>query len=107
MTSSSVIRNVRPMGGAATDVVLADGAISQLLPAGAAPADLPTLVVGEGRLMVPALVEAHTHFDKTLWGTPWRPNSAGPTRNHRISNEQQFLKDFPVPVAERARCTAR
>jgi len=33
---------------------------------------------------------------------PWRPNSAGPTRNHRISNEHTVLQDVRVPVAERA-----
>ncbi len=99
---STVIRNVRPPGGAAVDVVLNDGKISALLPAGSAAPELPTLVDGQGQLLLPALVESHVHFDKTLWATPWRPNSAGPTRNHRISNEQAVLKDFKVPMAERA-----
>lgn len=104
-TPSSVIRNVRPLGttgNEAKDVILTDGHISALLPAGSAAADLPTLVDGAGQLLLPALVESHCHLDKTLWATPWRPNSAGPTRNHRISNEQVVLKDFPVPMAERA-----
>lgn len=99
---STVIRNVRPLGGAAVDAVLHDGKISALLPAGSAAPELATLVDGQGQLLLPALVESHVHFDKTLWATPWRPNSAGPTRNHRISNEHTVLKDFPVPMAERA-----
>ncbi|WP_092002080.1 amidohydrolase family protein [Polaromonas sp. OV174] len=99
---STVIRNVRPLGGAAVDVVLHDGRISALLPAGSAAPELATLVDGQGQLLLPALVESHVHFDKTLWATPWRPNSAGPTRNHRISNEHTVLKDFQVPMAERA-----
>ncbi|MDB5850328.1 MAG: cytosine deaminase [Rhodoferax sp.] len=99
---SSVIRNVRPLGREAVDAVLADGKISALLPAGSAPAEMATLVDGQGRLLLPALVESHVHFDKSLWATPWRPNSAGPTRNHRITNEHTVLKDFKVPMAERA-----
>ena len=26
----------------------------------------------------PAFVDAHMHLDKTFWGEPWRPHSAGP-----------------------------
>ncbi|MGH8803294.1 MAG: amidohydrolase family protein [Polaromonas sp.] len=99
---STVIRNVRPLGGAAVDVVLNDAKISALLPVGGAAPELATLVDGQGQLLLPALVESHVHFDKTLWATPWRPNSAGPTRNHRITNEHTVLKDFKVPMAERA-----
>ena len=103
MTQTQVIRNVRPMGGPAQDVVLDEHArIAAWLPKGSADASLPTLLDGAGQLLLPALVESHVHFDKTLWNTPWRPNSAGPTRNHRITNEQGLLKDFGVPIAERA-----
>ena len=102
MTNTQVIRNVRPLGAAAVDLVLEAGMIRSVLSAGSAPATLPSLVDGQGQLLLPALVESHTHFDKTLWATPWRPNSAGPTRNDRISNEQVLLKDFAIPIAERA-----
>ncbi|MDI1247188.1 MAG: amidohydrolase family protein [Rhodoferax sp.] len=100
--SSTVIRNVRPLGREAVDVVLTQGKISSLLPVNSADPALATLIDGQGQLLLPALVESHCHLDKTLWATPWRPNSAGPTRNHRISNEQRLLKDFKVPMAERA-----
>ncbi len=99
---SIVIRNVHPLGREAVDVVLDGGKISALLPAGGAPAEMSTLVDGQGQLLLPGLVESHVHFDKSLWATPWRPNSAGPTRNHRITNEHTVLKDFPVPMGERA-----
>lgn len=102
MTTTQVIRNVRPLGAAAVDLVLEGGTIRSVLSAGSAPATLPSLVDGQGQLLLPALVESHTHFDKTLWGTPWRPNSAGPTRNDRIRNEQVLLRDFGIPIAERA-----
>ena len=112
--SRKVLRQVRPLGHDGLADVLIDGdRIAALLPAGSAPAELPTLADGDGRLMLlPALVESHIHFDKTLWGAPWRPNSSGPTRNHRIANEQSVLADFELPLAERAaplieHCVAR
>ena len=48
---STVIRNVRPLGGAAVDVVLNDAKISALLPAGSAAPELATLVDGQGQLL--------------------------------------------------------
>ena len=101
--STQVLRNVRPMGGAAVDMLIRDARIESTLPAGTADTALPTLLDGGGQLLLPGLVEAHCHFDKTLWNMPWRPNSAGPTRWHRITNEHAVLRDeVQVPVAERA-----
>lgn len=112
--TTQAIRRVRPLGHDGTaDLLIENGRIAAVLPTGAAAPSLPTLVDGEDRLMLlPALVESHIHFDKTLWGAPWRPNSAGPTRNHRIGNEQAVLKDFNASLAERAgplieQCIAR
>jgi cytosine deaminase len=102
MTTTQVIRNVRPLGAAAVDLVLEVGKIKALMPVGSAAPELPCLLDGQGQLLLPALVESHVHFDKTLWTMPWRPNSAGPTRNDRISNEQVLLKNFDVPISQRA-----
>jgi cytosine deaminase len=99
---TQVIRNVRPLGATAVDVVLDQGQIEAVVPAGSAPAQLPLLLDGGGQLLLPALVESHVHLDKTLWGMPWRPNTAGPTRNDRIANEQRLLPGIDVPIAERA-----
>ena len=99
---TQVIRDVRPLGAAAVDVVLDRATVEAVLPAGSAPAHLPLLLDGRGQLLLPALVESHVHFDKTLWGMPWRPNTAGPTRNDRIANEQRLLPGIDVPIAERA-----
>ena len=97
-----VIRNVRPLGAAAVDIVLEGARIGEVMPAGRAPAHLPCLIEGNGQLLLPGLVESHVHFDKTLWGTPWRPNTAGPTRLDKIANERRVLAGFDVPVAVRA-----
>jgi cytosine deaminase len=52
--------------------------------------------------MLPGLVEAHTHLDKTLWGLPWRPNSAGPRLVDYIENERRVRREIGVPVGVRA-----
>lgn len=109
---TQVIRNVRPLGGEAVDLLICDGFINALLPVGTAGAQVPCLLEGGGQILLPALVESHVHLDKSLWALPWRPNSAGPTRNDRIRNEQQLLAHYPVPITERAgplikQCIAR
>jgi len=97
-----LIRNVRPLGQAAVDLELDGERIHAVHPAGGADAGLPCLLDGAGQLVLPALVESHVHLDKTLWGMPWRPNSAGPTRDDRIRNEQRLLPTLGVPMAQRA-----
>lgn len=97
-----VIRNVRPLGGAACDVVLDQGVIKDMLPAGTAAPGIACLMDGKGQLLLPALVESHVHFDKTLWGMPWRANTAGMTRMEKISNEHGVLRNVGIAIADRA-----
>jgi cytosine deaminase len=102
MAPAQVIRHVRPWGqSAAVDLILAGGRIQAIKPTGETSA-LACLHDGQGQLLLPAFVEAHTHLDKTLWTLPWRSNSAGPTRNDRIANEHGVLKHLNSPMAERA-----
>src|SRR6218665_1664655 len=68
MTGDQVIRNVRPLGAAAVDIVLHRATIGAIVPAGSAAADIPCLLDGGARLLLPGLVESLVHFDKTLWG---------------------------------------
>jgi cytosine/adenosine deaminase-related metal-dependent hydrolase len=44
---------------------------------------------GGGRLLLPGLVEAHTHLDKTFWGMGWHGHTAGPGLIDRIENERR------------------
>lgn len=97
-----VLRNVRPGGGDPTDVLVRDGRIAGF---GAADADLPADVPvedGGGALLLPGLVDAHCHLDKTLWGLPWAPNTSGSVLADRISNEQRRRKEFGLPSPETA-----
>jgi cytosine deaminase len=89
MTSSLLIRNVRPMGGSATDVRVQDGRIAELGAALAAPAGA-LVEDGQGALLLPGLVEGHTHLDKTMWGMDWYRNEVGTNLTDKIENERAF-----------------
>ncbi|MGC4029204.1 MAG: amidohydrolase family protein [Steroidobacteraceae bacterium] len=86
-----LLRNVRPMGAAQVDVLVRDGRIAGIgnglhAPAGVAIED------GRGALLLPGLVEAHSHIDKTLWGMKWYRNEVGNRLVDRIENERAFRK---------------
>lgn len=111
MTETRWLRNVRPLDRAAQDVALSAGRIVACRPAGRAPLAVDD-IDGGGQLLLPPLVESHCHLDKTLWGLPWRPNSAGPTLKDYIANERRVLRAVAAPIAERAgalleQCIAR
>ncbi|TYO83917.1 amidohydrolase family protein [Pseudomonas sp. CK-NBRI-02] len=101
MTDSLRLRNVRPLGGPAVDLYLRDGLIAERRPASSVPIAAGE-VDGAGQLLLPPLVESHCHLDKTLWGTPWHVNSAGPTLKDYIANERRVLREIDVPIAARA-----
>jgi cytosine/creatinine deaminase len=50
-----------------------------------------------GRLVLPGLVEAHCHLDKTLYGGPWVPHSAGEALSDRIANERRRRGELGLP----------
>ncbi len=82
-----LLKNIRPMAGDATDMLLDNGRIAAIgaglqAPSGAAVED------GGGAIAVPGLVEAHTHLDKSLIGLPWYKNEVGPRLIDKIDNER-------------------
>jgi cytosine/adenosine deaminase-related metal-dependent hydrolase len=99
-----LLANVRPMGGPTLDLLVVGERIAAVgagfqAPAGAAVVD------GRGQLALPGLVDAHAHLDKTLWGLPWRPHTAGDGLAALIENEHRGraeLAEAGVTVAERA-----
>lgn len=116
MQGNLLIQSVRGADGKPVDLLVRSGVIADIAPAGSLSAGSLSAegerLDGQGRLMLPGLVEAHCHFDKTLWGQPWRPNSAGPTLRDYISNERQILRGLNVAIADRAgplieQCIAR
>lgn len=78
-----ILRNVRPMGAAVTDLAIAEGRFVEAAPAGAEAIDCG------GRILIPGLVEAHTHLDKSLLGLAWYRNEVGPRLIDKITNERE------------------
>ena len=56
----------------------------------------------DGCLLLPGLVDAHLHLDKTLLGGPWRAHSAAESIAGRIENERRLRSSFVPSVRERA-----
>ena len=100
-----LLRNVRPMGGPATDILIRDGRIASI---GADTADNHVSVEeGGGALVLPGLVEAHAHLDKTLWGMGWRKHQAGPSLESRIATERRLRREWNIdPARQSARQVA-
>lgn len=82
-----LLRNVRPMGGPATDILVLDGHIAE---PGAAPAGV-AVEDGQGMLLLPGFVEGHTHLDKTTFHQPdWLVNTVGPRIIDKIDTEREW-----------------
>ena len=99
-----LLRNVRPWGGPARDLLVEGGRIVRVEERLEAP-EGAGVVDGRGQLALPGLVDAHAHLDKTLWGLPWRPHSAGDGLAALIDNEHRGraeLRRQGITVAQRA-----
>lgn len=105
MAISFLLSNVRLDGGSAKDVLVRDGVIAGIADQGAAPVEPGLEVVdGAGLLMLPGLVDAHTHLDKTMLGMPWYRNSVGTELIELIENERRMKRVLGIdPQRQSAR----
>src|SRR5258705_8671727 len=101
MSADLLLRHARPRGGAPVDVLVTGGAIARVAAGLAAPAGVP-VIDGGGGVLLPGLVDAHMHLDKTFWGLSWRPHEAGPTTLERIENERRLRREAPAPPPRHA-----
>ncbi|WP_312525769.1 amidohydrolase family protein [Paracoccus sp. (in: a-proteobacteria)] len=86
--SNLILRNVRPMGGETTDILIQDGKIAQIGQIG----DHPGMAVEDGgnAILWPGLIDAHTHLDKTTWGMDWHVNNRAAILRERIDYEREM-----------------
>lgn len=94
MPQALLIRNIRPAGGQPTDVLIRDGRIAAIRTPGAS--NGAEQIDGGGALLLPGLVEAHTHLDKSLWGMGWQKHAAGPSLIDKIENERRFRREVGI-----------
>lgn len=85
--SNLILRNIRPLGEAATDVLIRDG---KIVAYGPVPASYGVEEEdGEGAILWPGLIDAHTHLDKTTWGMDWHENNRAAVLRERIDYERE------------------
>ncbi|SDM27172.1 amidohydrolase [Nonomuraea jiangxiensis] len=95
-----LLRGGLPWGlGGPADLHVRDGLIHRVAPGLEAPG--ARIVDVSGRLVLPGLVEAHCHLDKTLFGEPWVPHSADDTLAGRIGNDLSRRAELGVPSVAR------
>lgn len=101
MAETYLLHNVRPMGGAAVDVLIADGRIEQITPT--ITPDETTISIdgaihldGQNQLLLPGLVNAHAHVDKNLFGRPWHKNQTPEPRRivDYVDNERRLRREL-------------
>lgn len=92
---SKLLKNIRPWGDPTTDMLITKGVISKI-----SPNQVPTpdceIYDGEDAILLPGLVEAHTHLDKTLWGMGWRAHQAGPSLQDKIETERRLRREWEI-----------
>jgi cytosine deaminase len=92
-----LLRGGRPWGfDGPADVLVRDGLIDRIEPGLQADAE----VLEVGGIVLPGLIDAHCHLDKTLWGE-WVPHSAADTLEDRIGNDRRRRGELGIPSEER------
>lgn len=93
----TVLANARLADGSLTGIRIADGRIAsfgEAAPSGATVVDL------DRRLVLPALIDAHVHLDKTLLGLPWQPHRSENSTQGRIDGEKALRRALRWPVED-------
>ncbi|MEU8245925.1 amidohydrolase [Nonomuraea sp. NPDC048916] len=101
-----LLRGGRPWGRETPADILVRGGLIDRVGSGV---DMPHARVVDitGQLVLPGLVEAHCHLDKTLYGGPWVPHSADDTLTGRIGNDLARRAELGVPSVERVTALLR
>ena len=101
----TLLLNGRIDGAEATDIVIEDGTIAEILPTGSAAAQAGDEVIDlEGQLVLPGFVDGHSHADKSMWGEPWaRRHSVDITMDQMFEDTLEQWKLPQSSIKERAR----
>ena len=86
-----LLKNVRPLGAVARDVLILDGVIAE----GPARPGLP-VEDGGGAIIWPGLIDANTHLDKTTCGMGWHENNREAVLRSRIDYERENRLDLGI-----------
>lgn len=76
--------------GEPTDIAIANGVITQIGHLRRVVTEDSQTIDAEGRLVLPGLIDAHAHMDKSLLGRTWYRNEVGPAIQNMIDNERRY-----------------
>ncbi|MGO4453562.1 amidohydrolase family protein [Arthrobacter sp. RAF14] len=101
----TLLLNGRIEGAEASDIVIEDGFIAQIIPAGSAQAASTDEVIDlSGQLVLPGFVDGHSHADKSMWGEPWaRRHSVDITMDQMFEDTLEQWKLPQSSIKDRAR----
>ncbi|WP_221584949.1 amidohydrolase family protein [Microbacterium sp. G2-8] len=97
----TLLADVRPWGGERSDVLISQGRISEILPAGTGSAS-PDTVDGRGRILLPSFSDVHVHLDSSRIGLPFRPHTGAPGVWNMMLNDRNHWRDAEESIAWRA-----
>ncbi len=98
MPDTLLLANIRPMGGATVDVLIEGGRIAAI----GSGFEVAQRIDGGGAILLPGLVESHTHMDKTLLGRGWQPNRGGPRLLDFIANDRRMKCQLDLDPAKQS-----
>ncbi|MFC0673871.1 amidohydrolase family protein [Brachybacterium hainanense] len=98
--TEKILRNVRPWGADAVDVVIDGSTITELRPTGSEIPAGAEVIDGHGHLAIPGFVNAHAHADKSWWGHPWVSYGGEATTQGRIAHERAERAKYDIPSPE-------
>lgn len=84
-----LLQNLTAPDGAPIDLLIEQGTIAAVEPAGSIVDPSETIDCG-GRVLFPGFVDAHAHMDKSLLGLGWYRNEVGPSLQAMIDNEREL-----------------
>jgi cytosine/adenosine deaminase-related metal-dependent hydrolase len=79
---------------------IADGKITEILPAGHTAPSGSVVYDAKGQLMLPTFRDMHIHLDKTYYGGPWKAVRPNPNGVFDRMKEEQVMLPKLLPVAE-------
>ncbi|WP_036319503.1 amidohydrolase family protein [Microbacterium indicum] len=97
--SQTILADVRPWGGAPSDVVLDGDRIDRILPAGSG--EPGARVGGRGRILLPSFSDVHVHLDSTRIGLPFRPHTGSPGVWNMMLNDRDNWRGAEESLAWR------
>ncbi|MCR8669885.1 amidohydrolase family protein [Agrococcus sp. HG114] len=97
----SGVRDVRPWGGARSDIHFDGDRIAAVEPHD--PGRMREgMLEGRGLLALPTVVNAHAHVDKSWLGLPWQSYGGEPGVDGRIRHERARRGELGIPSVERS-----